>query len=167
MTVKSSGPHSDRPLALRAMDVDPRPRRSVYPGSLSAAVLGRDKRVLGQVFGLRNFGVNMTTLEPDAQSALMHRHSTQDEFIYVVAGTLTLCTEDDCVDLSEGMCAGFPANGPAHHLVNRSGFPATYLEIGDRSNGDVVTFPQDDLHSPAGSPRRFLHKDGSAYDEPA
>ena len=166
MTEGASSRDPDRPLAVHAMDVVPRPRRSVYPRSLASAVLGRDKRVLGQVFGLQNFGVNMTTLDPGAQSALLHRHSRQDEFVFVLAGVLTLVTEDDSIELTEGMCAGFPANGHAHHLVNRSGLPATYLEIGDRSEQDAITFPRDDLHSPAETPRRFLHKDGSAYDEP-
>ena len=164
MTEASANSPPGQLLAIRAMEVIPRPRRSVYPTNLAKAVLGRDKRVLGQLFGLQNFGVNLTTLEPGSQSALLHSHSQQDEFVYVLSGALTLSTGDHSMVLSEGMCAGFAANGPAHHLINHSAFPATYLEIGDRSEGDVITFPNDDLHSPAESPRRFIHKDGTAYE---
>jgi len=166
MGSEPSNSQSRPPLAIKAIDVVARARRSVYPAALAAPVLARDKRVLGDLFGLRNFGVNMTTLEPGAQSALMHRHSAQDEFIFVVEGLMTLHTDHGSVDLSPGMCAGFPADGLAHHLANHSASPATYLEIGDRRENDVVSFPRDDLHSPAGSPRRFLRKDGSSYEEP-
>ena len=36
---------------------------------------GREKRPLGDRFGLVNFGVNLTRLAPNAMSALRHAHS--------------------------------------------------------------------------------------------
>jgi uncharacterized cupin superfamily protein len=45
---------------------------------------GREKRPLGDLFGLTNFGVNLTTRAPGAVSALRHAHTTQDEFIYIL-----------------------------------------------------------------------------------
>jgi uncharacterized cupin superfamily protein len=45
---------------------------------------GREKRPLGDLFGLTNFGVNHTTLAPGGVSALRHAHTTQDEFIYIL-----------------------------------------------------------------------------------
>ena len=45
---------------------------------------GREKRPLGDLFGLTNFGVNLTTLAPGEVSALRHAHTTQDEFIYIL-----------------------------------------------------------------------------------
>ena len=57
--------------------------------------------------------------------ALLHRHSKQDEFVYVLEGEPTLVTETEEVRLSSGMCAGFPAQGIARHLVKRAlGLPA-------------------------------------------
>jgi uncharacterized cupin superfamily protein len=38
----------------------------------------REKRQLGDQFGLKNFGVNLTRLFPGGESALLHRHSKQD-----------------------------------------------------------------------------------------
>jgi uncharacterized cupin superfamily protein len=116
------------PLAVIAADAAPRPKRSFYPPPFSARVEGRDKRILGEIFGLKNFGVNLTRLEPGAQSALMHRHFKQDEFIYVLEGTPTLVTDKGEVPLSPGQCAGFAAGGVAHHLVNRSNAPVVFLE---------------------------------------
>lgn len=140
-------------------------KSSNYPDALKPAVAGRSKKKLGDALGLRNFGVNLTTLRPGAQSALRHWHAKQDEFIYVVEGEITLVTDDGEQVLAPGMCAGFPAGkADGHHLVNRSGRDAVYLEIGDRTPGETVTYPDDDLAGSA-TPEglRFTRKDGSAY----
>jgi uncharacterized cupin superfamily protein len=125
----------------------------------------RQKRPLGDVFGLKNFGVNQTTLAPGGESALLHRHSKQDEFVYILSGEPTLITDDGEVALRPGMCAGFPANGRAHQLVNRSEADVVYLEIGDRSAGDEGTYPSDDLKAilQANGQWAFTHKDGRPY----
>ena len=109
--------------------------------------------------------MNLTTLQSGAQSALLHRHSRQDELVYILEGTPTLVTDAGEVELRPGMCAGFPAGGVAHHLVNRSSAPVTYLEIGDRTPGDRGTYPHDDLQAEqaADGTWRFLHKNGTAY----
>jgi uncharacterized cupin superfamily protein len=125
-----------KPLAVVASTATPRPKSSGYPEPFRARVEGREKRTLGDLFGLKNFGVNLTTLRPGAESALLHRHTKQDEFIYIVAGAPTLVTDEGEIVLSPGMCAGFPATGLAHHLVNRSSEYVVYLEIGDRTPGD-------------------------------
>jgi uncharacterized cupin superfamily protein len=105
----------------------------------------REKRALGDHFGLQNFGVNLTRLYPGGESALLHRHSKQDEFVYILEGNPTLITDEGEFLLQAGMCAGFPANGIAHQLVNRTDRDVVYLEIGDRTPGDVGTYPADDL----------------------
>ncbi len=120
---------------------------------------------MGDLFGLKNFGVNLTELAPGGQSALLHSHSRQDEFVYVLAGCPTLVTEEAEVPLAPGMCAGFAAGGGAHHLVNRSGEPVLYLEIGDRLPGDSARYPQDDIQAVLGEDGKwcFTHKDGRPY----
>src|SRR3954469_17664727 len=109
-----------RPLAIVASSAPPRTTPSTYPEPFFSGMAKREKRPLGDLFGLKNFGVNLTRLSPGGESALLHRHSKQDEFIYVVEGEPTLVTETEEVRLSPGMCAGFPAQGIAHHLVNRT-----------------------------------------------
>jgi uncharacterized cupin superfamily protein len=153
------------PLAVEAFEVPPRAKRSNYPEPFLRRVAGREKRALGDVFGLKNFGVNLTRLAPGAESALLHRHSKQDEFIYILEGEPTLVTDSGERILRAGMCAGFPANGAAHHLVNRSGGDVVYLEIGDRTPGDEGSYPQDDLKAALGPDGRwiFTHKDGRPY----
>lgn len=152
-------------IAVRALDVPPRAQASRYPAEFAARLAGREKRALGDFFGLKNFGVNLTRLPPGAASSIHHRHTRQDEFVYVLQGYPTLCTDAGERLLAPGDCAGFPAEGQAHHLVNRSGTEVLYLEAGDRSPGDEGLYPHDDLSARLGDDGawRFAHKDGRAY----
>ena len=136
-----------------------------YPPEFAVRVEGRARRRLGNAFGLTNFGVNLTSLAPGAQSALLHRHFRQDEFVYILEGHPVLVTDRGETPLAPGMCAGFPAGGVAHHLVNRTDDPVVYLEIGDRSAGDTVEYPDDDIaaHQQADGSWRFTRKDGSEF----
>ena len=126
---------------------------------------GRHKHPLGDLFGLSNFGVNLTRLAPGAASALRHAHSRQDEFVYVLQGSPTLHTDEGRTALAPGMCAGFKAGtGNAHCLVNDTAEDVVYLEIGDRTAGDEGTYPDDDLVARLVEGRwRFEHKDGTPY----
>ena len=154
----------DRPLAIVAADAPPRTKPSNYPEPFFSRMAGREKRPLGDRFGLTNFGVNLTRLVPGGCSALLHRHSRQDEFVYVLEGTPTLVTDVGEVSLAPGMCAGFPAGGVAHQLVNRTEADVVYLEIGDRTPGDEGSYPADDLAAtltPEGW--TFTRKDGTPY----
>ena len=154
-------------LRLPAFDPAAVPARtgSAYPEPFKSRVSSRRKQRLGDALGLRNFGVNLTTLPPGAVSALRHWHTHEDEFIYVVSGELVLVTNAGEQRLSSGMCAGFPAGKPdGHCLVNRSGMDAVYLEVGDRRPEDAVTYPDDDIAgraTPQG--RHFTRKDGTPY----
>ena len=155
-----------KPIALKAADVPPRARPSNYPEPFASRMAGRQKRALGDAFGLRNFGVNLTRLAPGAVSALRHAHTAQDELIYVLEGEAVLITDEGETLLAPGMCAGFRAGtGNAHHLVNRSEREVVYLEIGDRSPGDRVSYPDDDLEARLDGQGRwtFVRKDGRPY----
>ncbi|MGB0844231.1 MAG: cupin domain-containing protein [Alphaproteobacteria bacterium] len=154
-----------KPIALVAADGETRKVKSNYPEPFYSRVAGRQKRVLGNVFGLENFGVNQTTLAPGSQSALLHKHSKQDEFIYILSGEGTLVTDQGEARMTPGMCAGFPAAGLAHHLVNNSEADVVYLEIGDRTKGDGATYPNDDLKAVLDEDGKwcFTHKDDTPY----
>lgn len=151
-------------IAIEAATAAPRTKPSNYPPAFAAMVHGRVKRPLGDLFGLQSFGVNHVTLEPGAISALFHRHAVQDEFIHVLTGEVTLVHDDGETVLTAGMCAGFPHNGTAHQIANRSHALATYLEVGDRQAGDSVTYPRDDLVATrVASGWDYAHKDGTPY----
>jgi uncharacterized cupin superfamily protein len=154
------------PKAIKAADAPPRARHSSYPEPFASRVKGREKRPLGDLFGLQNFGVNLTRLAPGTQSSLRHAHTKQDEFVYILEGRPTLVTNDGEMPLEPGMCAGFRAgSGDAHHLQNRTQGEVLYLEIGDRTPGDGAAYPDDDLQAVLGTDGkwRYLRKDGTAY----
>ncbi|BBL70992.1 cupin domain-containing protein [Methylogaea oryzae] len=158
--------NQDRPpIAVVAEQAAPRTKPSIYPAPFASLMAGREKRPLGDLFGLANFGVNLTTLSPDAVSALRHAHSTQDEFVYILRGHPVLITDAGETQLAPGMCAGFKAGtGDAHRLLNRTDEDVQYLEVGDRSAGDSVVYPDDDMQADFVDGKwRFSHKDGSPY----
>lgn len=155
----------DRPVAIVAAEAPTRTKRSNYPEPFASRMAAREKHPLGDMFGLSNFGVNLTRLPPGALSALRHAHSKQDEFIYVVSGRPVLRTDRGETQLAPGMCAGFKAGtGDAHHLINRSSGDVVYLEVGDRTSGDTGSYPDDDLKAARVDGKwRFTHKDGRPY----
>ncbi len=153
------------PIAITAADAPLRSKRSNYPEPFASRMVGRDKRPLGDLFGLSNFGVNLTRLAPQGSSALRHAHTKQDEFVYILQGHPTLYTDEGATALSPGMCAGFKAGtGNAHRLVNETTQDVVYLEMGDRVLGDEASYPDDDLKALVVNGQwEYLHKDGTPY----
>jgi uncharacterized cupin superfamily protein len=152
-----------RPIALLATEAPPRLFRTNYPEPFASCMAGRDKRPLGELFGITNFGANITRLAPGGWSALRHAHTKQDEFVYILEGRPTLVTDAGRTVLNPGMCARFKAgSGDAHCLVNETSADVVYLEIGDRTPGDAVDYPNDDLAVVTiDGQRRMAHKDGT------
>jgi len=156
---------AEKPTVIQASDIPPRNKPSMYPEPFASRMVGREKRQLGDFFGLENFGVNLTRLAPGAISALRHFHSKQDEFVYILEGSPTLHDNSGRIRLAPGMCAGFRAgSGNAANLINETDGDVVYLEIGDRTPGDSVVYPDDDIQAEMVDGRwRFSHKDGRPY----
>ena len=156
---------SSYPVAVVAAEAPLRAKPTNYPQPFAARMAGRLKRPLGDLFGLENFGVNLTRLVPGGRSALRHAHTKQDEFVYILEGHPTLHTDEGRTRLSPGMCAGFKAGtGNAHCLVNETDEDVLYLEVGDRTPGDEGSYPDDDLKAEMVDGKwKFVHKDDSPY----
>ena len=153
------------PIAITATEVPVRSKPSVYPEPFASRMAGREKRPLGDIFGLTNFGVNLTRIPPGGQSSARHAHTRQDEFIYILKGHPTLHTDEDRTPLCPGMCAGFKAGtGNGHRLVNETAEEVVYLEVGDRTPGDEGSYPDDDLKALLVEGKwKFVHRDGTPY----
>jgi uncharacterized cupin superfamily protein len=154
-------------LRLPALDpatVEER-RGSGYPEPFRSRMGDRVKRRLGDACGITKFGVNLVTLAPGGQSALRHWHTLEDEFVYVLSGEVVLVTNDGEQVLSAGLCAGYPAaRRDGHHFLNRGSVLATYLEIGNRIEGDNAFYPDDDLLLVEDEKGVYsAHKDGRRY----
>jgi uncharacterized cupin superfamily protein len=139
---------------------------SSYPQPWASACGDREKQALGDALGLNAFGVNLVRLPPGALSSQRHWHSHEDEFVYVLAGELTLITDAGEQLLKPGMAAGFPAGkGDGHHMANKGKDWAVYLEVGNRSLDDETTYPDIDLFLTSGrhGKQRFTKKNGEPY----
>jgi uncharacterized cupin superfamily protein len=106
---------------------------------------------LGEAGGLTQFGAFLEKLEPGAHSSELHWHETEDEFVYIVSGEVTL-VEGGQNGLTEtilmpGDAAAFKANVPVGHcLQNNSDAPASYLVVGTRTTTDRWHYPLKDEH---------------------
>ena len=138
---------------------------SPYPDEFQHVVRGREKQPLGNLAGLTQFGVNLTRLKPGAASALRHWHEAEDEFVYMLEGELVLVEDGGETIMRPGDAAGFKAGvANGHHLVNRSGRDALYLEIGTRPPSDRVHYSDADLIYDKGERGfRFMRKSGEPY----
>ena len=136
-----------------------------YPAPYNAAVAGRLRQRLGNVVGLDQFGVNLTRLKPGAQSSQRHWHAAEDEFVFILEGTLVLCENEGETVLEPGDAAGFKAGvANGHCLVNRSGSDAIFLEIGTRAAREQAEYPDIDLRAHKDEHGfSYSHKSGEPY----
>jgi uncharacterized cupin superfamily protein len=139
---------------------------SGYPPPFNAPCAERVRQRLGNAGGLADFGVNLMHLPPGNWSSQRHWHSHEDEFVYVIEGELTLIEDGGETVLRAGDCAAFPkGSGNGHHMINRSGATAVYLEVGSRHDEDLTTCSDIDMMS-SNADGRFVRKNGTPYAEP-
>jgi uncharacterized cupin superfamily protein len=139
---------------------------SGYPEPFLEAHGKRYYRRLGDHAGLKNYGVNLIRVLPGGQSSARHAHSKQDEFVYVLEGEFVLVTDAGRETVGPGTCIGFPAGtGDGHQFLNLTQKDAVFLVIGDRTEGDEVTYPDIDLDLKTGpdGTKCFYRKDGTLY----
>jgi len=140
---------------------------SGYPAPFAEDCAKREKRRLGDVFGLTQFGVNLVRLPPGQMSSQRHWHHREDEFVFVLRGTVALVTDAGEHELGPGMVAGFKAGvSDGHHLVNRTAEDAVYLEVGTRDPKEEADYPDIDLLLRiVDGEQRWVHRDGTLYKE--
>src|SRR3954470_13831299 len=134
-----------------------------YPSPYDEPCRRRERKALGDAAGLTQFGVNLLRLPPGEWSSQRHWHSAEDEFVYVLAGEVTLVTNEGEEVLRSGDCAAFKAGDPnGHHLQNRSNADVLLLEVGNRDAADGAVYPDIDLLIPPHSDH-YTHRDGTPY----
>jgi uncharacterized cupin superfamily protein len=139
--------------------------RTGYPEPFRQAVVGRERKRLGNAVGLDQFGVNLSRLKPGAASSQRHWHAHEDEFVYVLEGELTLVEDDGETVLKPGDAAGWKAGVPnGHCLINRTARDAVFLEIGSRAAREVATYPDIDMRAERDEKGpRYVRKSGAPY----
>jgi uncharacterized cupin superfamily protein len=136
-----------------------------YPEPFRQAVVGRERKRLGNAVGLDQFGVNLSRLKPGAASSQRHWHRHEDEFVYMLEGELVLVEDGGETVLKPGDAAGWKASvADGHCLINRTSRDAVYLEIGSRAPREVATYPDIDMRAERdGQGMRYVHRDGTPY----
>lgn len=103
---------------------------------------------------LTQFGAYIDTLSPCAWSSRRHWHSAEDEFLYILSGTATLCDDSGITDLFPGDAVAFRHGDPdAHHFTNRGDNACRWLIVGSRARGDICTYPDDGCRQVNGDTR--------------
>lgn len=136
-----------------------------YPAPFDAPCRLYQARELSDVAGLTQFGVGVETLLPGGMSSQRHWHEEEDEFLYMLTGEAILIEDDGEHTLRPGDAVGWKAGEPnAHHIVNRSDQPASYIIMGTRAQTERVHYPDIDLsYTRDEAGRRFTHKNGTPY----
>jgi uncharacterized cupin superfamily protein len=149
------------------IDLDKVPYKKVggYPGQYAQVLDKREKKQLGDVVGLSQFGVNITRLKPGGASSLRHWHREEDEFVYVLEGEVVLTEGSGETILRAGDCAGWKANsGDGHCIENRSDRDAILMEVGTRAASEHVIYPDADLVLKRDvNGRKYFRKNGEPY----
>jgi len=139
--------------------------RTGYPDPFHNAVVGRERKRLGNAAGLTQFGVNLTRLKPGAASAQRHWHAEEDELIYLLEGEAVLCEDGAETVLRPGDCAAWKAGvANGHCLVNRGTQDVVFLEVGTRCRRERVDYPDIDMRFERDETgAHYLHKSGEPY----
>src|SRR5438034_5372927 len=133
-----------------------------YPEPHNAPCVRRERKALGDLAKLTQFGVNLLRLPPGAWSSQRHWHTGEDEFVYVLSGEVTLVTDSGDEVLRAGDAAGFKANdGDGHCLQNRSAHDVQVLEIGTRVPESMGYYSDIDMIVKPGT--GYTHRDGTPY----
>ena len=95
--------------------------------------------------GLTQFGAFVEILPPGSRSSLCHWHRDEDEFVYMLAGSVTVYEGGTGTLMLPGQAACFKAGDPVgHYLKNEGTAEARYLVVGTRAQADAVTYPDHD-----------------------
>ena len=138
---------------------------SGYPAPFAETMKGRVQINLGDAGGLTQFGVKLCRLKPGAWSSQRHWHESEDEFVMVLEGEITMIENEGETILRAGDCAAHKAGVPnGHHLVNRSSAEAEFLVVGTRAKAETAHYPDIDLKAVNdGAGFRYFHTDGQPY----
>ncbi|MDP3274465.1 MAG: cupin domain-containing protein [Deltaproteobacteria bacterium] len=111
-----------------------------YPNS--PEVFGHG-RAIGQFAGLLRIGLHIERLSPGERSSMPHAEQDQEEFVYVLEGTVNAWIQGELFAMVAGDLAAFPAGtGIAHVMINDSDADALLLVGGERNKSDnKIVYP--------------------------
>ena len=96
---------------------------------------------LSRPAGLQRTHVNLLRVPPGKEAFLLHRHSVQEEWSYIVDGEGTAQIGEEKIKVGAGDFIAFPLNGKAHTILNTGTRDLVYLTGGEDSPYDIGHFP--------------------------
>lgn len=148
----SSSP-PERDPSLPEVTAPPRPPfliRSLDVAEVAGRYPGRDERFgfsrpIGKAAGLQRIGLHLERVPPGERISLPHAESNEEEFVYVLEGTVEAWIDGHVFTMSAGDLAAFPAGtGIAHTFLNESAREALLLAGGETSKKDnKIVYPVD------------------------
>jgi uncharacterized cupin superfamily protein len=89
-------------------------------------------RRLGAAAGLVRLGINLQRLPPGRRSSWPHAESDEEEFVYVIEGTVDAWVDGHLHRMVAGDLAAFPAGtGVCHSFINNSDVEVLLLVGGE------------------------------------
>jgi uncharacterized cupin superfamily protein len=98
----------------------------------------------GRRFGLTRLGINHERLLPGRRTSYPHAESTEEEFVYVLAGEPDVWIDGRLTRLKPGDGVGFPpGTGLCHTFINNTDAEVRLLVVGDTARADnKVCYPK-------------------------
>jgi uncharacterized cupin superfamily protein len=96
---------------------------------------------LSRPAGLQRAHVNLLRVPPGKEAFILHRHTVQEEWSYIVEGEATAQIGEEKIAVTAGDFIAFPLNGKAHSIVNTGARDLVYLTGGEDSPQEIGHFP--------------------------
>jgi len=95
----------------------------------------------GRHFELTRLGIHHERLLPGRRTSYPHAESSEEEFVYVIAGTPDLWLDGELYRLRPGDAVGFPAGtGMCHSFLNNTAGEVRLLVVGEKSKPENRVF---------------------------
>jgi len=129
----------DRPTCIRSTHDVPE-HTHVYPQSTEP--MGPVRR-LGKEAGLERIGINIQRLPPGTRSSWPHAEENEEEFVYVLEGSVDAWIDGHVHRMEPGDLAAFPAGtGISHCFINNTDREAVLLVGGEAAKpGSRIFYP--------------------------
>lgn len=80
-------------------------------------------------------------MPPGKEAFILHRHSVQEEWSFIVDGEGTAQVGDEKIKVAAGDFVAFPLNGKAHTILNTGTKDLVYLTRGEDGPHEIGHFP--------------------------
>jgi uncharacterized cupin superfamily protein len=127
----------------RISNIDNIPKEHMYDPDFQSKM---KTTLIGDAIGCEKIYVNMDYVKPGGVSVKYHSHSKQEEFFLIMSGKGVLRIDGEEISIRTGDVISKPAGKDiAHQFINNSSEILQILDVGTREQGDVATYPDENI----------------------